>query len=304
MPATLEVGTVFYIYHTSFLVLRLLLQKASKYPSVFTAARHRRGFIFIPLILEYLRTVHARQFNINTLPINSTYYSELCLITCLIIVTRFFVVPQGAQLSLLPLLICNEQNQSKIKMSLKFSAAHSSRITKRSKNPLLKRSSSSPFKSLPRRKPIQSSRSAQEKLDDDDDLFEDRLDEKYLVHCLNTDLSLRDVPQSMRHIHAHMFDPIPEHGGLNSTWIAEILNFRKSLPPTVTLAHVHALIGSPTTTEREIAELTKAGVIRKLVIPGRGGGASSISDGIILSQDLEKLLKEADGLDEEVKGMQ
>lgn len=98
-----------------------------------------------------------------------------------------------------------------------------------------------------------------------------------------------------------MFDPIPERGGLNSTWIAEILNFRKSLPPTITLAHVHALIGSPTTTEREIAELTKAGVIRKLVIPGRGSGASSISDGIILSKDLEKLLKEADGLDEEIK---
>lgn len=138
----------------------------------------------------------------------------------------------------------------------------------------------------------------------DDDFFEDRLDEKCLVHRLNTDLLLRDVPQSMQYIRAHMFDPIPERGGLNSTRIAEILKFRKSLPPTVTLCHVHALLGSPTTTEREIAELTKAGVIRKLVIPGRGTGASSISDGIILSQDLEKLLKEADGLDEEVKGMQ
>lgn len=140
--------------------------------------------------------------------------------------------------------------------------------------------------------------------DDDDDFFEDRLDEKCLVHCLNTDLSLRDVPQSIQHIRAHMFDPIPERGGLNSTRIAEILNFRKSLPPSVTLAHVHALIGSPTTTEREIAELTKAGVIRKLVIPGRGTGASSISDGLILSQDLEKLLKEAEGLDKILKGMQ
>lgn len=141
-------------------------------------------------------------------------------------------------------------------------------------------------------------------MDNEDDLFEDRLDEKSLVHCLNTDLSLRDVPQSMRYISAHMFDPIPERGGLNSTRIAEILNFRKYLPPIVTLAHVHALIGSPTTTEREIAELTKAGVIRKLVIPGRGTGASSISDGIILSQDLERLLKETDGLDKDVKGMQ
>lgn len=189
-------------------------------------------------------------------------------------------------------------------MSLKFSAAHSSRITKRSKNPLLKRSSTSPFNSMPRKKLIHSSRSTQAVVDDDEEFVGDRLDEKCLLHCLNTDLSLRDVPQSMRHIHAHMFDPIPDRGGLNSTRIAEILNFRKSLPPTVTLAHVHAFIGSPTTTEREIAELTRAGVIRKLVIPGRGTGASSISDGIILSQDLETLLEEADGLVKEVKGMQ
>lgn len=157
---------------------------------------------------------------------------------------------------------------------------------------------------MPRRKPNQSSRSAQETVDDDDDFFEDRLNEKCLVHCLNTNFSLRDVPQSVKLIRAHMFDPIPERGGLNSTRIAEILNFRKSLPPTVTLAHVHALTGSPTATEREIAELTNAGVIRKLMIPRRGTGASSISDGIILSEDLEKLLKEADGLDKEVKGTQ
>ena len=188
-------------------------------------------------------------------------------------------------------------------MSFNFSAAHSSRVSKRpsNRNPLLKRSSSSPFNSLRRRKPAQLSSSTKGDTDKDDG-FENRLDEECLVRCLTTDLSLRDVPQSIRYIHAHMFDPIPERGGMNSTRIAEILNFRKSLPPTVLFSHLHALIGSPTSTEREIAELTKAGIIRKILIPGRGTGASSISEGLVLIHDLEKILENADGLEQAVKG--
>ena len=194
-------------------------------------------------------------------------------------------------------------------MPFNFSAAHSSRITKRARdgNPLLKRSSSSHFNSMLRRKPIQRSKSAPKDIDDDDDnddeFFENRLQQKRLITCLTTDLSLRDVPQSLRYIRAQMFDNIPEGGGFNSVRIAEILNIRKSLPPLVTMAHLHALIGFPTATEREIAELTKAGVIRRVVVPGRGTGASSISDGLILQTDLENLLKEFYGLEQDVKGM-
>ena len=54
--------------------------------------------------------------------------------------------------------------------------------------------------------------------------------------------------------------------------------------------------------EREIAELKMAGLIRKTVVPGREIGASSISEGIILSKDLKLLLNEVDELDREVKG--
>lgn len=185
-------------------------------------------------------------------------------------------------------------------MPFNFSAAPSSRIVKKrqTKNPMLKLSSSTLTNG--RRKP---SKSAHEVVDDDEyDIFIDRLDEIALVHSLRTDLSLRDVPQTLQHIRMHMFDPVPESGGMNSTRIAEVLNFRKSLPPMVTLAHIHALIGSPTAVEREIAELTLAGLIRKTVVPGRGTGASSISEGLILSKDLKTLVKEIDGLDKTVKG--
>ena len=188
-------------------------------------------------------------------------------------------------------------------MPLHLSAAHSSRIKKpSSKNPLLKRSSSSPFQAFNQRKPIQRTQSKPEVGGDDEDFFGDRLDDIGLVTTLATDLSLRDVAQMVRYIRSHMFDALPEKGGFNSTRIAEILNFRKSLPPTVTVSHVHAFIQSPTRTEREIAELTKAGVIRKFVVPGRGVGGSSVGEGLVLVEEYEKLLKQSDVMNESTIG--
>lgn len=188
-------------------------------------------------------------------------------------------------------------------MPLNFSAAHSSRITKKTKGirAVLKRSSSAPFAQFKRTKSVQRSQS-QAKASDEEDFFEDRLDDRGLVHSLATDPSLRDVPQNIRYIRSYMFDPLPERGGMNSTRIAEVLNFRRSLPPMVTVSHVHALIRSPTEVEREVAELTKAGVLRKTIVPGRGAGGSSVSDGLVLLSDLESLLRETDGLEQAVKG--
>ncbi|KAL9631446.1 MAG: hypothetical protein Q9164_005890 [Protoblastenia rupestris] len=184
-------------------------------------------------------------------------------------------------------------------MPLNFSSAHSSRITKKSqaRPPLLKRSSSSPFANLIRRKPIQRSKSKPESPSGDEDFFEDRLEDAGLVRTLATDLNLSDVVQIIQHVRMHMFDNLPESGGFNSTRIAEILNFRDSLPPTVTVTHVHALTHSPTTTEREISELTKAGVLRKLVIPGRGAGGSNVGEGLALTADIEKLMGCANDVD-------
>lgn len=129
--------------------------------------------------------------------------------------------------------------------------------------------------------------------DDDDDLFGDRLDDLGLVKSLATDPNLRDVAQVIKNTCSHMFDVLPECGGFNSTMIAEILNFRKSLPPTVSAAHVHALSESPSRTEREIVELTMAGTTRRIVVPGRGTGGSSIGDGLVLSKDVEALVRQS-----------
>ena len=186
-------------------------------------------------------------------------------------------------------------------MSLQFSAAHSSRITKpRSKNPLLKRSASSPFASLNRRKPIQRSQSKPEASHFDEDLFSDHA----LAADLTTNLSLRDVVQVIKYTRGHMFDPLPEKGGFNGVRIAEVLNFRKSLPPTVTIAHVHALMPSATAAEREIAELSRKGILRKIVVPGRGTGGSSVAEALVLWEDLEEAVKAAvrGGLDAEIAG--
>ncbi|SLM33447.1 Serine-threonine protein kinase 19 [Lasallia pustulata] len=183
-------------------------------------------------------------------------------------------------------------------MPLNFSAAHSSRITKpKAKNPLLRRSSSSLFANAARRKPIiQRAQSKPEAVEEDEDFFGDRLDDTGLVTSLATDLSLRDVAQMIRYTRSHMFDPVPERGGMDSTQIAELLNLRKSLPPIVSVAHVHALITSPTAAEREIAELTKAGVVRKISIPGRGTGGSSMGEGVVLMTDWEEKIREASSI--------
>ena len=189
-------------------------------------------------------------------------------------------------------------------MPLKFSAAHSSRITKRRQTsiPSLKRSTSSPFAGLNQRKPIKRSLTECKADDKDDNSFEDRLEDRGIVKSLAPDLSPQDVTRIIQYVHSHMFEVVPESGGFNSTRIAEILNFRESLPPTVTVAHVHALSDSPTKTEKEIAELIKAGVIRRIVIPGRGGGGSSVGDGLILLKDIETLVGQADGLDQSSTG--
>ncbi|KAL9126070.1 MAG: hypothetical protein Q9217_004828 [Psora testacea] len=187
-------------------------------------------------------------------------------------------------------------------MPLNFSAAHSSRIIKRphNRNLSLRRSSSSPFAEAKRRKPAgQRSKSIPETSAlHDDHLFQTRLKDAGLVKTLTTDLNLRDVSQNIQHVQMHMFDNVPEGGGFNSIRIAEILNFRKSLPPTVTVTHIHAITPSPTMTEREIAELTGAGIVRKLVIPRRGTGGSNIGESLVLSENIEKLVRASKEVDE------
>jgi len=62
------------------------------------------------------------------------------------------------------------------------------------------------------------------------------------------------------------------------------------------------MMKSPTATEREIAELAKAGIIRKIVVPGRGTGGSSMSEGLVLFDDIEHMIKGVENLDETLIG--
>lgn len=152
---------------------------------------------------------------------------------------------------------------------------------------------------------MQRSRSIPEHLaSDHEDLFGDRLEDHGSVADLTADLSLRDVAQIVKYVCSHMFDPIPEKGGFNSVRIAEVLNFRKTLPPTVTVAHVHALMRNATVAEKEMAELSRKGTLRKISVPGRGTGGSSVAEALILQDDLEAMVKDAvqTGLEHPVAG--
>ena len=166
----------------------------------------------------------------------------------------------------------------------------------------LNRSTSSPFSGFARRKPSQKTASRVE--EDDYDEFDEPLEDHGLVNTLVTDLSLRDVVQAIRYTRARMFDDMPaERSGMNSTRTAEVLNFRRNLPPIVTNLHVHALIDPPTAVEREIGQLVAAGVVRRLVIPGRGVGASSVSDGLVLVEDWVASVEENRELEPDAKGV-
>lgn len=183
-------------------------------------------------------------------------------------------------------------------MSFKFSAAHSSRIKKSTKPPSGR---NSPFSSLPRRKPGPRAGSNQKAAaasghnndGDEEDFFQDELDDLGLVKALATDLTLRDVAQAIMYIRGRMWSSMPnERTGMNSTRIAEVLNFRAALPPIVTVSHVQALLNSPTAVEREMAELIRGGAIRKVIVGGRG----SIGEVLILVRDLEEMIAKSAAL--------
>jgi hypothetical protein len=183
-------------------------------------------------------------------------------------------------------------------MSLQATPAHSSRITKpRRKSAVaalgLKRKNSSPSTAIPKRLSLPSSASTSH----DDD----QLDDTGVIASLANDLNLRDVPQYMEYIRNSMFSSMPEKAGMNSTRIAEVLNFRRRLPPFVTIAHIDALSRSSTRVEREIAELVQGGILRRVLIPNRGIGAAAVGDGIVSVREWQSLVQANRELPEDVK---
>ncbi|KAI0523850.1 serine-threonine protein kinase 19-domain-containing protein [Xylaria bambusicola] len=196
-------------------------------------------------------------------------------------------------------------------MSLRSILGGSGRVKKKSPSTLssrpsaAKRSSSSSASpspswtsSLPRRKPGATSSSKRVGGDDDDDWFDDKLDDLGLVAALATDLNLRDTPQAIQYIRARMFAPIPETAaGMTSTRISEVLNYRRNLPPIISIAHVQALLASPSAVEREVAELARRGFLRRIVVPRRG----AVGEFIVLSSDYEASIKRTTRLGENTR---
>ncbi|KAI1266803.1 hypothetical protein F5Y18DRAFT_380454 [Xylariaceae sp. FL1019] len=132
---------------------------------------------------------------------------------------------------------------------------------------------------------------------DDDDYFDDRLDDCGLVRALATDLKLRDTPQAIRYIRSRMFTPVPELGGMSSTRIAQLLNYRRNLPPIVSVTHIQALLSSPSTVEREVAELVRQGTLRRITVPKRGW----MGEVVCLDDEYRGLLEGEKGLSEGTK---
>ncbi len=122
--------------------------------------------------------------------------------------------------------------------------------------------------------------------DDEDAPFQERLADVGIAKLLAEELTLRDVVQAMRYIRNHMFTPVPATG-LKSTRVAEILNYRATLPPIVTPGHLNAVLNSPTKVEREIVELLNKGVLRKARVERRGVAGEAL----IEMQGLEDMLR-------------
>ncbi|KAI0417969.1 serine-threonine protein kinase 19-domain-containing protein [Xylaria grammica] len=198
-------------------------------------------------------------------------------------------------------------------MSLRSILGGSGRAKKKSSSTLSSRpsatrspssSSASPSpswaSSLPRRKPGVGARAASKRknFEDDDDLFHDKLDDFGLVAALAADLSLRDTPQAIQYIRARMFAPVPDAAaGMTSTRISEVLNYRRNLPPIISVAHVQALLASPSAVEREVAELARRGFLRRIVVPRRG----AVGEFVVLASDYEASLRKTTALSDSAR---
>ncbi|KAL2808978.1 serine-threonine protein kinase 19-domain-containing protein [Aspergillus granulosus] len=185
-------------------------------------------------------------------------------------------------------------------MPLRITSAPVSGIKKR-KTPSSLRPRASPFADHARSKPnVRSPSSSALKLDDPDLDYGPLPDLGLSRHVPETAL-VETVLDSLKYVRDTIFEELPARAGMNSTRIAQVLGFRRSLPPLVSVAHVHTLLDAPTKVEREIMELAAAGQIRRLIVPGRGNDAAGLGDCLVLTEDWERLVRESSVLGSELK---
>lgn len=113
---------------------------------------------------------------------------------------------------------------------------------------------------------------------------------------------VENVVHAIHYVRQGMFEDIPTRAGMNSTRIAEVLNFRRSLPPLVSVAHVHTLLDAPTKVEKEIVELVNNKRVRRVLVPGRGTDAAGLGDCLVLEEDWEALVRDSKLLESTLKG--
>lgn len=187
-------------------------------------------------------------------------------------------------------------------MPLRITSAPVSGIKKR-KATTTPRPRASPFASHARSKP--SARGKSEGREDggymsDSEPLPDIGNSRYLSESVKVD----GVMQAMRHVKEAMFEDLPERrAGMNSTRIAELLNARKTLPPLVSVAHLHTVLQAPTQVEREIVSLVRSGQMKRLIVPGRGNDAAGLGDCLVMASDLHELVQMSSDLEQHLKGM-
>lgn len=166
------------------------------------------------------------------------------------------------------------------------------------------RSSSSPFANHPRRKAATQAQSGVKRAQSDITKTDSSqpLDDTGIVTTLPPPKVPQDVVSLVHYIQQHTWNDVPERAsGMNSTRTAEVLNFRLNMPPIVSIAHLHAVSASTTTTERELASLVERGIVKKVNILGRGKGGKAIGEGIVLIEDWVRLVQSHNGLDQALK---
>jgi hypothetical protein len=179
-------------------------------------------------------------------------------------------------------------------MTLRITSAPVAGIKKNKKQA----SRPSPFSRHARTKPsAQPSRGVKDEPDDGP------LPDVGLSHYVCDTAPVKDVIQALHYVRRSMFEDIPARAGMNSTRIAEVLNLRRSLPPLVSVAHVHTLLDAPTKVEKKVVELVNTGRVRRLLVPGRGTDAAGLGDCLVLREDWEALVRDSKHLESSLKGI-
>ncbi|PWY77173.1 hypothetical protein BO94DRAFT_538029 [Aspergillus sclerotioniger CBS 115572] len=173
---------------------------------------------------------------------------------------------------------------------------------KKNKKPASLRPRASPFASHARRKASAPSSSGASKLYGEHEYDQGSLPDFGTSRYIPETTPVNDVVQALQYIHHSMFESLPRRVGMNSARIAEVLNFRRSLPPLASVAHVHTLLDSPTEVEKEIVELVHVGRVRRLIVPERGNDAAGLGDCLVLTEEWERLVQDSSALDTPLKG--